>query len=216
MRRGTFRDETVDYAAVGATQAPDLMQYPPERSIPAEQSWRLGSGEQRFRTAGDALMSWRALRDGGLVVGDVRPAAGPMYTGVGFDSEGTPIAPTKLEAEQRFDTDGTPYVGAGSTIRVHGRVGGHRADAELRVIFALEEPRRVGFALGTVGGSVVSGEESFIVDWYDNDEVWFTVRAFDAPVAFLYRMLPPLVRRRRRELFGRYLRAISPLFTTPA
>ncbi len=216
MRRGTFRDETVDYAAVGATQAADLMHFPPERSIPAEQSWRLGSGEARFHNAGEALLSWRALRDGGLTVSDVRPASGPMYTGVSFDSEGHPVAPTRLEADQRFDSDGTPFVGAGTTIRVHGRAGGMKADAELRVIFAIEEPRRVGFALGTVGDSVVSGEESFLVDWYDNDEVWFTVRAFDAPVAFLYKLLPPLTRRRRRELFQRYLRAISPLYTTPA
>jgi hypothetical protein len=35
------------------------------------------------------------------------------------------------------------------------------ADGELRVIYAIEEPRRVGF-LGTVGDSVVSGEESFV------------------------------------------------------
>lgn len=54
MRRGTFRDETVDYAAVGGTQASDLMQYPPERSIPAEESWRIGSGQARFETAGEA------------------------------------------------------------------------------------------------------------------------------------------------------------------
>ena len=56
---------TVDYAAVGATQAPDLMQYPPERSIPAEESWRIGSGEARFETAGDALLSWAAQRGAG-------------------------------------------------------------------------------------------------------------------------------------------------------
>ena len=93
---------------------------------------------------------------------------------------------------------------------------GLRADAELRVIFAVEEPRRIGFALGTVGDSVVSGEESFMLDWHDNDEVWFTVRAFDAPSSFVYRLLPGLIRRRRRELFTRYLRAISPLYTTPA
>jgi uncharacterized protein (UPF0548 family) len=54
------------------------------------------------------------------------------------------------------------------------------ADGELRVIYAIEEPWRVGFALGTVGNSVVSGEESFIA-WADNDEVRFTVRAFDRP-----------------------------------
>jgi uncharacterized protein (UPF0548 family) len=216
MRRGTFRDETVDYAAVGATQAPDLMQYPPERSTPAQESWRIGSGETRFRTASEALLSWTALRGAGLQLTDVRPASGPMYTGVSFDAEGNAVAPSRLDADQRFDSDGTPYVGAGTTIRVHGRLKGHRVDAELRVIFAVEEPRRVGFALGTVGDSVVSGEESFMLEWYDNDEVWFTVRAFDAPASPLYRLLPPLIKRRRRELFRGYLQAISPLYTTPA
>ncbi len=216
MRRGSFRDETVDYAAVGATQAPDLMQYPPERSIPAEQSWRIGSGEARFEAASEALLSWSALTSAGLQLGDVRPAAGPMYTGVSFDEAGQPIAPASTEADQRFASDGTPYVGAGTTVRVHGRVAGHRADAELRVIFVVEEPRRIGFALGTVGDSVVSGEESFMLTRLDTDEVWFTVRAFDAPVALAYRMLPALTRRRRRELFTRYLRAISPLYSTQA
>lgn len=216
MRRGTFRDETVDYAAVGATQAADLMQYPPERSIPAEQSWRIGSGETRFRAASEALLSWTAQRGAGLEVTDVRPASGPMYSGVSFDAEGNPVAPSRTESEQRFDADGTPYVGPGTTIRVGGRVRGLRADGELRVIFTVEEARRVGFALGTVGDSVVSGEESFMLDWNDNDEVWFTVRAFDAPRALAYRVIPALTRRRRRELFTRYLRAISPLYTTPA
>jgi uncharacterized protein (UPF0548 family) len=216
MRRGNFRDDTVDYAAVGATQAADLMHYPPERSIPAEESWRIGSGEARFLGAGEALMSWTAQRGAGLTVKDVRPAAGPMYSGVSFDGEGNPIAPSRSESDLRYDADGTPYVGAGTTIRVEGRVRGLRADAELRVIFAVEEPRRIGFALGTVGDSVVSGEESFMLEWHDNDEVWFTVRAFDAPSSFVYRLLPGLIRRRRRELFTRYLRAISPLYTTPA
>ena len=216
MRRGNFRDDTVDYAAVGATQSPDLMTYPPERSTPAEESWRIGSGEARFHGAGEALMSWTAQRGAGLEISDVRPAAGPMYSGVSFDAEGHPIAPSRSEADLRYDADGTPYVAGGTTIRVDGRVKGLRADAELRVIFAIEEPRRIGFALGTVGDSVVSGEESFMLEWHDNDEVWFTVRAFDAPSALMYRMFPGLVRRRRRELFTRYLRAISPLYATPA
>lgn len=83
------------------------------------------------------------------------------------------------------------------------------------MIFVDEEPRRVAFALGTVGGSVVSGEESFLLEWRDNDEVWFVVRAFDRPTALAYRMLKSLVRRRRRMLFQGYLRAISPLYATP-
>lgn len=214
MRRGTFRDETVDYAAVGATHAPDLMQFPPERSIPAEESWRIGSGEQRFRAAGDALLRWRALREGGLELMDVRPASGPSYSGVSFDDQGQPLAPSRLDADQRFDKDGTPYVSAGATVQVRGRLGGLSVDAELRVISVTEEERRIGFSLGTVGGSVVSGEESFLVEWRGDDEVWFTVRAFDAPVALAYRLAPALTRRRRRQLFRGYLRAISPMFTT--
>src|SRR5690349_542420 len=152
MRRGTFKDETVDYAAVGATQAADLLHYPPERSTPAEESWRIGSGEARFQTASEALLSWVAQKGAGLTVKDVRPASGPMYSGVSFDAEGNPVAPSSSEVEQRFDTDGTPFVAGGTTIVVEGRVKSYSADGELRVIFAVEEPRRVGFALGTVGG----------------------------------------------------------------
>lgn len=214
MRRGNFQEGTVDYAAVGGTHAADLMTYPPENSLPAEASWRIGSGQARFESSADALLSWAAQRGAGLRITDVRPASGPMYSGVGFDAEGSPVAASRLESEQRFDADGTPYVAAGTTIRVHGRVKGMNADGELRVISAFEEPRRVGFVLGTVGGSVVSGEESFAVQWDDGDEVRFVVRAFDRPVGLLYRALPMLVKRRRRELFGGYLRAISPLFAT--
>ncbi|MFG6445540.1 DUF1990 family protein [Microbacterium sp. P07] len=216
MRRGTFKDETVDYAAVGATQAPDLLQYPPERSIPAEETWRIGSGEERFTTAGEALLAWAAQREGGLTIADVRPAAGPSYTGVGYDGEGRPVAPSRLDSDQRFDVDGTPFVGPGTTVHLRGHAGRYRADAEARVISVIEDPRRVGFALGTVGDSVVSGEELFLLEWRENDEVWFTVRAFDRPVALLYRLFPAMVRQRRRELFSRYFRAISPMYTTPA
>ncbi|MFK4789597.1 DUF1990 family protein [Microbacterium sp. ZW T5_56] len=214
MRRGTFRDETVDYAAVGATQAPDLMQYPPEKSIPAEESWRLGSGEARFRSASEDLLSWVAQKAAGMQLEDIRPASGPAYQGVSFDDEGHPITPSRTQAEQRYDADGTPYVGAGMTVRAHGRVGGHSAEGEYRVIFVVEDKRRVGFGLGTVGDCVVSGEESFMIEWYSNDEVWFTVRAFDSPRAFLYRTIPGLTKRRRKALFTQYLRAISPLYAT--
>lgn len=215
MRRGTFREGTVDYAAVGATHAPDLMQFPPERSVPAENSWRLGSGEDRFRTAGEALLSWTAQRAAGLTIEDVRPASGPAYAGVSFDAEGTPVAPSKREVEQRFDAEGTPFAGPGMTLRLRGRVAGMRADAELRVISVTEETRRIGLVLGTAGGSVVSGEELFEIDWHDDDAVWFTVRAFDAPNSLFYRAIPGLLKRRRKELFSRYLRAISPLYATP-
>lgn len=214
MRRQNFTDDTVDYAAVGATQAHDLMQYPPEHSVPAEDAWRIGSGEERFTAAGELLLSWAPLRAAELSITDVRPATDGGYSGVGFDPEGAPIAPSRLESEQRFAADGTPFVSPGTSVRVHGKVDGHRADAHLRVISVFEEPRRVGYILGTVGHSIVSGEELFSVEWRDNDEVWFVVRAFDRATAPSYRVFTGLVRRRRRALFQRYLRAISPLYTS--
>ncbi|MDJ1115305.1 DUF1990 family protein [Microbacterium dauci] len=216
MRRGNFQAGTVDYAAVGATQAADLMGYPPEGTVPAEASWRIGSGEARFRSSAEQLLSWGALTGAGLQVTDVRPASGPMYSGVGFDAEGTPVQASRLDEDQRFDADGTPYASPGATLRVRGRVSGMRADAELRVISVTDEPRKIGFVLGTVDGAVVSGEESFAIEWREDDEVWFTVRAFDRRVGFLYRVWRPLVKRRRRELFQGYLRAISPLYATGA
>ncbi len=214
MRRQNFTDDTVDYAAVGATQAPDLMQYPPQNSLPAEDAWRIGSGEDRFVAAGELLLSWAPLRAGELSITDVRPASNAGYSGVGFDAEGTPVAPSRLEADQRFAADGTPFVSPGASVHLHGKVDGHRADAELRVISVFEEPRRVGFILGTVGHSIVSGEELFSLEWRENDEVWFVVRAFDRPTAPTYRLFPGRVRRRRRALFTRYLRAISPLYAS--
>lgn len=214
MRRGTFRDETVDYAAVGATQADDLLQFPPDKSLPAAEERRIGSGEERFRAASEALLGWSAQRAVGQIV-EVKPAAGPAYTGVSFDADGNAVAPADMKGEQRFDAEGVPLVSGGATARLKGRVKGHRVTGEYRVIFLAEERRRVSFALGTVGGSVVSGEELFSLVWRDDDEVWLSLRAFDHPTRLLGRMFPGIIRARRRALFGRYLRAISPLYVTP-
>jgi len=214
MRRGNFRDETVDYAAVGGTQAHDLLQFPPELSLPAAESLRIGSGEQRFRASSESLLIWAAQRSVGQVV-EVKPATGTAYTGVGFDAEGNPVAPADMAGEQRFDADGGPLVSGGATITLRGRVKGHSVTGEYRVIFVEESARRVAFALGTVGGSVVSGEELFALEWRDDDEVWLELRAFDRPTKPLGRLFKGIIRARRRALFDRYQRAISPLFKTP-
>ena len=60
MRRSTFTDQPVTYGAVGGTQAPDLLYYPPKGYKPLERQVRLGSGEERFETAAAAL-AWSVL-----------------------------------------------------------------------------------------------------------------------------------------------------------
>ena len=130
MRRGTFRDETVDYAAVGATQAPDLMHYPPERSIPAEESWRIGSGEARFETASDALLSWAAQRGAGLDAERCAPGSRTHVLGRQLRRRGQR---PRAEPHSRPISASTPTArrtsAPGTTIRVDGRVRGMRADA---------------------------------------------------------------------------------------
>lgn len=212
MRRATFRDQTVDYAAVGASQAADLLQYPPDKSLPAVSAWRIGSGEERFRKAAEDLLSWRVLTGAGLELTDVRPSTGAGYTGVSFGADGAPVAPSKNDEDQRFTEDGVPYVSAGATAHITGRARGRKANGDYRVIFVTEEDRRVAYALGTVDATLVSGEVLFSVEWRENDEVWFEVRAFDVPVKWIYRLFRGLVRRRRRLMNGAYLRAVSPLF----
>lgn len=216
MRRRTFQDETVSYAAVGGTSATDLMKHPPEKSIPAEGSWRIGSGEDRFKSSSEALLTWTAQKAANLTLEEFRFSREASYAGVAFDAEGKPIAPGTAEIEVRFDSEGAPFVTGGMTVVFRGRLSGLRAGGEFRVISVIEEQRRVGFTMGTVAGSVVSGEESFAIEWReDNDEVWFTVRAFDTGMTFPYRFLPFLVRMRRKLLFERYLRAISPQYKMP-
>ena len=212
MRRATFRDQTVDYAAVGASQAPDQLHYPPDGSIPAVDSWRIGSGEERFRKASEDLLSWRVLSGAGLEVSDVRPPRDGAYTGVSFAPDGTPKAPASRDAEPRVSDEGLPYVAPGATAHLANAKRGHRANADYRVIFVTEDPRRTAFAIGTVDATLVSGEILLAVDWQDNDEVWFTVRAFDVPIAWPYRLFKGLVKRRRKRVNTAYLRAISPLF----
>lgn len=215
MRRSNFEDQPVDYAAVGATQAHDLMQYPPRGFTPFEASIRLGSGEERFESASASLLGWDVQRGAGIDVLDVRADSGVRYGGIRYDDEGTALEPIAVSTEQRFAADGTPYVASGSTARLRGHLGGFRMDERVRIVYVVEEPNIVSFAYGTVGANRVSGEESFRVERREDDSVWFEVRSFSRPIALAYRLFPPLVGIRRKRFTTAYLRALSPLWSTP-
>lgn len=215
MRRGTFQDGTVNYAAVGATQAPDLMSFPPESATPAEAAIKIGSGQKRFDSAKEALLSWGFLRDGGIKIVDVTQAAASGYRGVVFADDGTPIAPASNdeETEQRFTPEGLPYVTPGATVTISGGTRVLDFSGKYRVVFVSESKNQVSFALGSVESSAVRGEELFVLDIDEEEQVWFSLRAFDIPSSTLYHRVPGMTKRRRAALFQRYQRAISPMFT---
>jgi uncharacterized protein (UPF0548 family) len=71
-----------------------------------------------------------------------------------------------------------------------------------RIVYVVAEPRRFGFAYGTLPGHVESGEERFLVDLADDGSVWYDILAFSRPNHFLTRLGYPYVRRLQKR-FGR-------------
>ncbi|RZU13128.1 DUF1990 domain-containing protein [Streptomyces sp. BK239] len=66
--------------------------------------------------------------------------------------------------------------------------------APCRVVWTLEEPRRAGWAYGTLPGHPESGEESFVVDRTGDGTVWLTVSAFSRPAKWYSRAGGPATR----------------------
>ena len=56
--------------------------------------------------------------------------------------------------------------------------------APVRVVRVVDESRRRGFAYGTLPGHPECGEESFVVELLDNDDVAMTIRAFSRSATF--------------------------------
>lgn len=208
-RRSTFTDQSVTYGAIGATLDPDLLRYPPAGFRPAEDSVRLGSGEERFARSAEALMTWGIQKGAGFEVTEISPGTGAQYPGIAYDADGTPLAEQSgLRREDRFGPDGTPYIAAGMTATLvrMGRILTSRTP--VLVVYVIDEPKRIGFAYGTTAEGPESGEESFVLEHRDDDGVWLTIRSM-----FDTRGIAPARRRRRRELTRAELRALHPAYT---
>lgn len=101
-----------------------------------------------------------------------------------------------------------PSVTPGAVVVVGLGVGPVRLPAPCRVVYTVDEPRRRGFAYGTLPGHPESGEEAFIVEQHDDDSVTFTITAFSRPATWLARLGGPLGRAVQDRVTARYLRAL--------
>jgi uncharacterized protein (UPF0548 family) len=204
--------QPLSYAAVGATQAPDLMYFPPRGFRPMQARARLGSGEARFEKASARLMAWGVQRGAGITVGDVAPPAPTEtdYAGLRYDGAGQPIGPRSVHPEQAYGEDGTPLVSAGTTAVLTIRAFGLRVHAPIRVVYLVDEPGRRGFAYGTLPGHPEAGEESFVVEHLSDDSVWIVIRAFSRPSTWFYRLGMPVLRFMQCRYTKRYLRSLTP------
>jgi uncharacterized protein (UPF0548 family) len=87
-------------------------------------------------------------------------------------------------------------------------IGPLRLSAPCRVVYAVDEPRRRGFAYGTLPGHPESGEEAFIVEHHDDDAVSFAVTAFSRPSTAIARIAGPAGRLIQSWTTTRYLRSL--------
>ena len=84
-----------------------------------------------------------------------------------------------------------------------------RVGFRCRVISVTDEPRRQGFAYGTLPGHPETGEESFVLTWRDDDRVELEIVAFSRPAQWWSRLAGPVGGLVQRWMTGRYLRALS-------
>jgi uncharacterized protein (UPF0548 family) len=211
VRRSSFEGQPqVTYAAVGGTLAPDLLEYPPDGFTAERFEARLGSGAERFAITTASLMTWGVQRGSGIAVTDITAGSGVQYTGVNFDSAGTPIDLASRPTEEQFSADGTPYITAGVTAVLKITLLGRTVDAPVRVVYVVDEPDQVGFAYGTLEGHPESGEESFVVEKRADDSVWLVIRVFSRPSTALYRLGTPVLRAVQKRQVKKYLRALLP------
>lgn len=80
--------------------------------------------------------------------------------------------------------------------------------APVRVVRVVDEPRRQGFAYGTLPSHPERGEEAFVVEMDDNGAVTFTITAFSRPATLLGRAGGPLSRAVQTWVTNRYLSSI--------
>lgn len=210
MRRATFSDEPVDYAAVGATQSNELMRYPPIGFQPFQTAVRLGSGTERFELATAQVMTWQVQAGAGFVIDDVHEGTGVQYTGVVFDDDGTPTSTVLSPNEHRFSPAGDPFITAGMTAKLTYRFGPFRIASPVRVVYVIEEPKRHGFACGTLPGHPQSGEMSFVVEHRDDNTVWLVLRAFSRPGNWFYRLFSPALKAQQKRIFTKFQRSLLP------
>lgn len=97
----------------------------------------------------------------------------------------------------------------GSSVVLRLRVGPLRIGAPCRVVLVVDEPRRKGFAYGTLPGHPERGEELFTVTLDEAERVVLHVTAFSRPARWWARVGGPVSRSIQHRVTDRYATALA-------
>jgi len=200
------------YASIGATQAGDMMSFPPRGYKPFEKRVRVGTGPVRWDFAWHATLAWGInIRSGFTVELTETPAevSEGTYVPVSFDTAGVPIVPASSGVDEAvYGPDGLPLVKPGDSVWLIAHIGPFRIPEPVRVVYVIDEPNRKGFAYGTLPGHPLSGEESFIVELDEDGSVWLTIRSLTRPANGWWMIAWPAISIFQRVVRSRYAKAL--------
>ena len=97
----------------------------------------------------------------------------------------------------------SPVTTPGTVVLLGLDIGPLRLHAPCRVVYTVDEPRRRGFAYGTLPGHPESGEEAFVIEHHDDDTVSFIITAFSRPATPLAKLAGPLGQIAQRRMTAR-------------
>ncbi|HEV7746029.1 MAG TPA: DUF1990 domain-containing protein [Pyrinomonadaceae bacterium] len=100
----------------------------------------------------------------------------------------------------------------GKVVAVRAHTFGFWSLSAARIVYLIEESARVkrfGFAYGTLTNHVECGEERFMIEWLEDDSVWYDIYAFSHPQHPLVRLGSPLARLLQKRFIRNSLDAIS-------
>lgn len=204
-RRSNFNAESVSYGAVGASLQSEIKRFPPRGFWVAEHSARLGTGRDRFESAREQMWQWAIHLNSGLEVSEVVPGTEGGYRGVNQRDE-REVDPNEVV----FTEEGHALVNPGARISQRYTFQRWTFDLPGRVVVVIDEEQRAGYALGTLAGHPLVGEESFVLELRDDDSVWLTVRQVAQPANPKWRWISPLVRWQNHEITKRFLKSLHP------
>lgn len=128
-------------------------------------------------------------------------------------------AKSGLEGWKQFDLGwlkafpGDTPIRSGEVLAVVARTLGLSSLNAARIVYVVDEPRRFGFAYGTLPGHVEQGEERFLVEQTEDDGVWYDIVAMSRPRHLLtkigYRLVRRLQKRFGRESAAAMVRAVN-------
>ncbi len=115
----------------------------------------------------------------------------------------------RVHERSGFAVRGSRRAALGQVVWLGLVAGPLRVGFRCEVVTVIDEPRRKGFAYGTLPGHPESGEEAFVIVWRDDDVVEMRIVAFSKPAQWWSRIAGPAGRVGQRWMTDRYLKALA-------